>query len=195
MKSKGNSLSLLYQDHKQSHFTEQQRVVKETVDVSKSASQPTCSSCRSTAVIFDDLTGEVVCTQCGIVISERQMTLEKPFKSNDKTGMPFSLAYPDKGLSTVITNSNTDAAGTLLNHDQITNVNKIRYYNKLSDSKNHTRNLKNAFVVMATIKDKLTLTDPIIERGSILLSQNSREQVDQRKIYQRNGSCFSICCM
>ena len=109
MKSKGNSLSLLYQDHKQSHFAEQQRVVKETVDVSKSVSQPTCSSCRSTAVIFDDLTGEVVCTQCGIVISERQMTLEKPFKSNDKTGMPFSLAYPDKGLSTVITNSNTDA--------------------------------------------------------------------------------------
>ena len=131
MKSKGNSLSLLYQDHQQCHFTEQQRVVKETVDVSKSASQPTCSSCKSTAVIFDDLTGEVVCTQCGIVISERQMTLEKPFKSNDKTGMPFSLAYPDKGLSTVITNSNKDAAGKLLNHDKITNVNKIRYYTKI----------------------------------------------------------------
>ena len=166
MKSQRNSLSLLYQDHKQSHSTEPQRVVKEIVDVSKSASQPMCSSCRSMAVIFDDLSGEVVCTRCGMVISERQMTLEKAFKSNDTTGMPFSLAYPDKGLSTVITNSNTDAAGALLNHDQITSVNKIRYYNKLSDSKNHTRNLKNAFVVMATIKDKLTLTDPIIERAA-----------------------------
>ena len=159
MKSQHNSISLLYQDHKQSHFTGQQRIVKEIVEVSKSASQPMCSSCRSKAVIFDDLTGEIVCTQCGMVISDRQMTLEKAFKSNDTTGMPFSLAYPDKGLSTVITNSNTDAAGTLLNHDQITNVNKIRYYNRLSNSKNHTRNLKNAFVVMATIKDKLTLTD------------------------------------
>jgi transcription initiation factor TFIIB len=166
MKSQRNSLSLLYQGHKQSHFTEQQKAVKEIVEVSKSASQLMCSSCRSKAVIFDDLTGEVVCTQCGMVISEREMTLEKAFKSNDTTGMPFSLAYPDKGLSTVITNSNTDATGTLLNHDQITNVNKIRYYNKLSDSKNHTRNLKNAFVVMATIKDKLTLTDPIIERAA-----------------------------
>ena len=92
--------------------------------------------------------------------------LGKAIKSNDKTGMPFSLVYPDKGLTTVITNSNTDAYGTSLSHDQITNVNKIRYYNKLSDSKTHIRNLKNAFAVMATIKDKLTLTDPVIERAA-----------------------------
>jgi transcription initiation factor TFIIB len=110
--------------------------------------------------------GETVCTDCGIVISEKQITLEKGTESKDTTGMPSSLVYPDKGLTTTITNQNTDAYGTSLSQDQISNVNKIRYYNRLSDSKTHIRNLKNAFAVMATTKDKLTLTDPVIERAA-----------------------------
>ena len=80
------------------------------------------------------------------------MTLEKGIESKDTTGMPSSLVYPDKGLTTTITNQNTDAYGTSLSQDQISNVNKIRYYNRLSDSKTHIRNLKNAFAVMARSK-------------------------------------------
>jgi len=94
------------------------------------------------------------------------MTLEKALKTQEGSGMPFSLAYPDKGLSTIIMHSNSDAYGTSLNQDQISSINKIRYYDKLSDSKTHIRNLKNAFAVMAAIKDKLTLTDPVIERAA-----------------------------
>jgi transcription initiation factor TFIIB len=117
-------------------------------------------------MIFDEPTGETVCSNCGIVISEKQMTLEKPLKTQERSGMPLSLAYPDKGLSTIITYSNTDAYGTSLNQHQISSINKIRYYDKMSDSKNHIRDLKNAFALMAATKDKLTLTDPVIERAS-----------------------------
>ena len=117
-------------------------------------------------MIFDGPTGETVCTDCGIVVSEKQMTFEKELKTQERSGMPFSLVYPDKGLSTVITTSNTDAYGTSLNQDQMSSINKIRYYNKMSGSNNHTRNLKNAFPVMAAIKDKLILTDPVIERAA-----------------------------
>jgi transcription initiation factor TFIIB len=94
------------------------------------------------------------------------MTIEKELKTKERSGMPFSLVYPDKGLSTVITYSNTDAYGTSLSQDQISSINKIRYYDRLSGSKNHIRNLKNAFSVMAALKDKLNLTDPIIERSA-----------------------------
>lgn len=94
------------------------------------------------------------------------MALEKISKRQESSGTSSSLVYPDKGLSTVITNSNTDAYGTSLNQYQINSINKIRYYNKLSDSKNHTRNLKNAFAIMAATKDKLTLSDPVVERAA-----------------------------
>ena len=89
----------------------------------------------------------------------------------------LSSCYPDKGLTTVITNQNTDANGTSLSQDQISSVNKIRYYNKLSDSKNHIRNLKNAFAVMAAIKDKLNLTDPVIERAAYYYRKTLNSQL------------------
>ena len=156
----------LYQNTVQIELPSYQKSIDKIVDVNRSISQQVCNSCKSMSVIFDEPKGETVCTDCGIVISEKQMTLEKGVESKDTTGMPSSLVYPDKGLNTVITNQNTDANGTSLSQDQISSVNKIRYYNKLSDSKNHIRNLKNAFAVMAAIKDKLNLTDPVIERAA-----------------------------
>ena len=166
MKSQSKHLALLYQNPAQNDLPGQQKLDKTVVDANRSISQQVCNSCKSMSVIFDEPKGETVCTDCGIVISEKQITLEKGTESKDTTGMPSSLVYPDKGLTTTITNQNTDAYGTSLSQDQISNVNKIRYYNRLSDSKTHIRNLKNAFAVMATTKDKLTLTDPVIERAA-----------------------------
>ena len=166
MKSQSKHLALLYQNPAQSDLPGQQKLDKTVVDANRSISQQVCNPCKSMSVIFDEPKGETVCTDCGIVISEKQITLEKGTESKDTTGMPSSLVYPDKGLTTTITNQNTDAYGTSLSQDQISNVNKIRYYNRLSDSKTHIRNLKNAFAVMATTKDKLTLTDPVIERAA-----------------------------
>ena len=165
MKSQSKHLALLYQNHVPDDLTRQQKHVDKIADISRSISQQVCNSCKSMSVIFDELKGETVCTDCGIVISEKQMTLEKGIQPV-MIGRPSSLVYPDKGLTTIITNQNTDAYGTSLSQDQISNVNKIRYYNKLSDSKSHIRNLNNAFPVMAAIKDKLTLTDPVIERAA-----------------------------
>jgi transcription initiation factor TFIIB len=166
MKSQSKHLALLYQNHVPDDLTRQQKHVDRIADVSRSISFQVCNSCKSTSLIFDEPKGETVCTDCGIVILEKQITLEKAVITQEGSGMPSSLAYPDKGLSTIIMHSNTDANGTSLNRDQISSINKIRYYDKMSDSKNHIRNLKNAFAVMAATKDKLTLTDPVIERAA-----------------------------
>jgi transcription initiation factor TFIIB len=167
MRSQSKHLSLVYEKSFSNKAREQQQnLVNGIVDVNKLTSQHVCNLCKSSSIIFDELTGETVCSQCGTVASERQITIEKELKTKERSGMPLSLVYPDKGLSTVITYSNTDANGTSLNRDQLSTINKIRYYDRLSDSKNHVRNLKNAFSVMAALKDKLNLTDPIIERSA-----------------------------
>ncbi len=167
MRSRSKRLSLIYEKPLSNKAPEQQQnLVTGIVSVNESISQHVCNLCKSTSILFDEPTGETVCSQCGTVASERQMTIEKEFKTNERSGMPFSLAYPDKGLSTVITYSNTDAYGTSLNQDQLSSINKIRYYDRLSDNKNHIRNLSNAFSVIAGLKDKLNLTDSIIERSA-----------------------------
>jgi transcription initiation factor TFIIB len=165
MRSQSKHLSLIYEKPLSNKVTDQQQSIANRI-VDNSISQYACNLCKSSSIIFDELTGETVCSQCGTVASERQMTIEKELKTKERSGMPLSLVYPDKGLSTVITYSNTDANGTSLNQDQLSTINKIRYYDRLSDSKNHVRNLKNAFSVMAALKDKLNLTDPIIERSA-----------------------------
>ena len=125
-----------------------------------------CHSCDSVWMIFDESSGETICTRCGAVITDRPTTLETG-PSHESLGNSVSLAFPDKGLSTVITSANVDASGSALNHDQLQNVNKIRYLDKVSNNnRTQIRNLKNAFISMAAIRDKLTLTDPVMERAA-----------------------------
>ena len=131
------------------------------------SSSRTCPSCDSGATIFDGLTGEIICTTCGTVVLDKQEMPVSDINAKNRSGMPSSLVFPDKGLSTIITYSNTDANGTVLNQEQITTSNKIRYLDKISgNNKNHLRNFKNAFAIMAAVSDKLGLTNPVIERAA-----------------------------
>lgn len=126
-----------------------------------------CPSCKNEATIFDGLTGEVICTDCGTVVLDKQELPVSDINAKNRSGMPSSLVFPDKGLSTIITYSNTDANGTVLNQEQITTSNKIRYLDKIwGNNKNHMRNFKNAFAIMATVSDKLGLANPVIERSA-----------------------------
>ncbi len=177
---------------------QQYKLVDRVIDGESSSLAPSsiiCKSCRSRSMIFDGITGETICSQCATVISDRQTIIERDPNSKSEMGQPTSLVYPDKGLSTVITSSNTDAYGTSLNQDQLSSVNKIRYYDKLSSNKNHSRNLRNAFAIMAATKDKLTLTDPVIERAAYYY----RKTLDSKLIKGRSikemvvSSIYAAC--
>lgn len=158
--------SLSYQYHLQEDYQQKNKLPDKGIKENNS-SNVLCHSCDSIRMIFDGSTGETICTKCGAVITERPTTLKTGPSSTESFSNSISLAFPDKGLSTVITSANIDASGSTLNHDQIQNVNKIRYLDKVSNNnRTQIRNLKNAFVTMATIRDKLTLTDPVMERAA-----------------------------
>jgi len=162
---RGKSLSYQYYLHPESHSQENKLADKGLK--ANYSSNVLFHSCDSLWMIFDGSTGETICTNCGAVITERPTTWETGPNSTESFGNSVSLAFPDKGLSTVITSSNIDASGSTLNHDQIQNINKIRYLDKVSNNnRTQIRNLKNAFVTMAAIRDKMTLTDPVMERAA-----------------------------
>jgi transcription initiation factor TFIIB len=129
-----------------------------------------CQSRRSDVAIFDELTGETICSKCAAVISDKQAQFNDDSMLKKELGRPTSLIFPDKGLSTVITSSNTDSYGTLLNKgqisSQISSITKIRYCDRLLGSKTNITNLRGAFAIMAALEDKLTLTDPVMERAA-----------------------------
>jgi transcription initiation factor TFIIB len=109
--------------------------------------------------------------------------VDKESKATNRVGRLTSLAFPDKGLPTAISNSNTDASGTSLKQDQITSANKIRHFNRITvNNRTKIRNLRNALLTIAIIKDKLALTDAIVERSAYYY----RKALDKKLIKGRS---------
>ena len=95
-----------------------------------------------------------------------------------RTGRPTSLALYDMGLSTQISYSNFDAKGDTINPSQTPIIKRIRRWDKISnfDNNNSARNLKYAFEIMSRIKDKLSLTDVVIEKAAAYIYRRSSLQ-------------------
>lgn len=117
-------------------------------------------------------------------------------ESKSRTGMPISLAFHDMGLSTFISYSNVDANGATISPEQMSKVQRMRRWNKISsNNRSYHRNLKNAFAILSTIKDKLSLNDALIEKSAY----NYRKALDRRIIKGRSiralvvASVYAAC--
>ena len=108
--------------------------------------------------------------------------------------MPNSLAFHDMGLSTFISNSNMDANGVPISSDKIYKVKRMRHLNRISSSnRSHDRNLKNAFAILDSVKDKLSIN--FNRKICIYLSKGSRQTNNQRKIDLCPDGGIYLCCL
>lgn len=159
----------------------------------KLASEPAdvCALCSGTSIVFDSETSEAICSSCGMVVKDNIESMGPEWRSysgedvesKSRTGMPSSLAFHDMGLSTFISYSNVDANGVAISAEQRSKVQRMRRWNKISsNNRSYHRNLKNAFAILSTIKDKLSLSDTLIEKAAY----NYRKALDKRIIKGRS---------
>jgi transcription initiation factor TFIIB len=163
-----------------------------------------CSLCNSDASLFDAETNETVCSKCGMVLHNNSESLGPEWRiysgddieSKSRTGMPSSLAFHDMGLSTFISYSNVDANGVVISPEQMSKIQRMRRWNKISsNNRSYHRNLKNAFAILNTVKDKLSLNDALIEKSAY----NYRKALDKRIIKGRSiravvvASVYAAC--
>ena len=163
-----------------------------------------CVLCDSHNLIFDAETSETICSSCGTVVHDNTESLgpewrvysNEDIESKGRTGMPTSLAFHDMGLSTFISYSNVDANGAALTADQMNKVQRMRRWNKISsNNRSYHRNLKNAFAILSTVKDKLSLNEALIEKSAY----NYRKALDKRIIKGRSiralivASVYAAC--
>jgi transcription initiation factor TFIIB len=150
-----------------------------------------CPLCNSTSIVFDSETSEAVCSSCGMVVKDSIESMGPEWRSysgediesKSRTGMPSSLAFHDMGLSTFISYSNVDANGVAISAEQRSKVQRMRRWNKISsNNRSYHRNLKNAFAILSTIKDKLSLSDTLIEKAAY----NYRKALDKKIIKGRS---------
>ena len=152
------------------------KVNNKTKLVLEGISPETCVSTQGPhgPLVTDSSRGEVLCSRCGMVVADKvedtteQRSSLEDYDNSTRTGMASALSIHDKGLSTIIGNTNRDASGNFISSQMKSTFNRLRTWDSRSRSNSQDRNLRTAFTVLGTIKSKLDLSDNVIERSAYL---------------------------
>src|ERR1044072_6690190 len=149
--------------------------IKNKPDLSKQ-NQALCSICnRSDRIVTDPESGEIICSNCGMVISDKvedSSHLERHVftggqmeQTRGRTGAPTSLARHDMGLATIIGKEDRDASGQKIDSSINSTMQRLRAWDfRIHLSRSSDRNLQTAFSLLNNLKDKLGLSDTIVEK-------------------------------
>ncbi len=162
-----------------------------------------CPSCGDKKVVTDQNTGELFCSKCGLVINEKIADAGAEWRSfaNDETtktrvGAATSLTMHDMGLSTVIGAANKDSTGRPLSAGVKSSIERRRAWD--SRTQTHTssdRNLRQALNEMGKLKDKLALTDVVVEKAAYIYRKAMEKKlVRGRSIQGLVAACLYASC-
>src|SRR5919199_3732337 len=164
----------------------------------RSVAAVVCSICnRNDKVITDTESGEVICSNCGTVISDKvedASHLERHIfngggqieETRARTGAPTSLARHDMGLATMVGKQNRDASGTKIDPSTMQRLRTCNSRVQLSEASDKSR--REAFLLLDTLKDKLGLSDTVIENTAYLYRKAQRRQ------FLRGRSIAGVVC-
>ena len=143
---------------------------------SSKPNQILCSICkRSDKIVTDPESGEIICSNCGMVISDKDEDTSHSERrifsggqmdeTRARTGAPTSLARHDMGLATIIGGGDRDSSGQKIDpsiHSTMQRLRKWDFRGQLNTPSD--RNLRTAFMLLDALKDKLGLSDAAIEK-------------------------------
>ena len=164
-----------------------------------------CSTCgKGQTVITDPESGEIICSNCGTVISDkteetkpewRNFTDNQP-KDKRRTGNPLSLARHDMGLYTIIGKTDKDAKGQKLDASIRSTMGRLRTWDYRTQEHTSTdRNLSQAFNHLDRLKDKLSLSDSVVEKAPYIYRKaQQRKLVRGREIHSVLAATVYIAC-
>jgi len=136
-----------------------------------------CPECGGESLIEDYDQGEIICRDCGLVISENVMNRGPEWRAFTKeerdergrVGIPTSFSIHDKGLSTVIERVNRDAYGRKLPLDRRLEMLRLRKWQiRTRVHSSIDRNLAQAMAELDRLTDKIHVPSPIKEKAAII---------------------------
>src|SRR5438309_4741937 len=137
-----------------------------------------CPSCKSdNAIITDPKSGEIICSRCGMVVSDKLLEKRQEWRTfaidesegRTRTGPPSSLSRHDMGLSTVIGKENVDATKNKIEPSMLSAMHRLRTWDFRTQVRSSTdKTLRLAFDELDSLKDKLGLSDAIVEKTAYI---------------------------
>lgn len=149
-----------------------------------------CCICNSGRQVTDLESGEIACSNCGLVSPDNAIESRaerRIFENNNlsRVGSPSSLAFHDMGLATIIGKANKDSTGRRLNASMNSAMERLRTWDARTrvHAAGH-RNLMKAFQELDRLRDKLGLSDVIVQKTAYIY----RKAQDRQLIRGRSTS-------
>jgi len=161
-----------------------------------------CSICGKNSIVTDIESGELFCAKCGFVINEKvfdnsigRIFLDNPI-NKIHTGDKTTLTRHDGGLSTIINPINKDSTGKPLSASMKSSITRLRIWDSRSRAKDSTdRNLQYAFKELLKMKEKLFLSDVIVEKAAYIYRKAmEKELVKGRTISSLIAAALYAAC-
>ncbi len=154
-------------------------------------------------MVTDQNTGELFCGICGFVVNDKISDTGAEWRSfaNDDTnrtrvGAGTSLTMHDMGLSTIIGTQNKDSTGKPLTSAMKSSIERLRTWDSRTQAHSSAeRNLRQALNEMDKLKDKLALTDAVIEKAAYIYRKSMEKKlVRGRSIQGLVAACLYASC-
>jgi transcription initiation factor TFIIB len=152
--------------------------------------------------LTDPGAGEVICIDCGQVISDRPVeslsevgaSSSVGLASSYRGGMPMSLAIHDQGLSTKIGRENRDFTGEMIfDSSMLSILQRIRTWDYRTQTRNSSRKI--AFGQLDRLKQKLVLPDSVVEKAAYLYRKVQQKEITVgRTTTGVLAACVYIAC-
>jgi transcription initiation factor TFIIB len=159
--------------------------------------------CDSSRQITDLESGEIACGVCGRVSPDKATegrtewrTFSSENNSRQGVGSPSSLAFHDMGLSTIIGRVNKDSAGRNLDESMNYRMQRLRTWDARTRAQaGGHRNLMQAFSELERLRDKLSLSDAIVQKTAYIYRKAQEKRLSRgRSVSSIIAAATYIAC-
>ena len=143
------------------------------------------NNCKKEIVVTDFHTGEVACSNCGAVLSEKIVDSgaeitglsAEDYQNNSRVGRKISLKMADMGLSTTIESKDKDATGKSLSNENRRMFYRLRMWDRNSRSVSSIKSFQKAFTLLDAIGAKLGLPESTIEEAAYIFRKIAAKKI------------------
>lgn len=163
-----------------------------------------CSECGSKRLVRDYERGELLCSNCGLVISENIQDQGPDWRAFDaeqkakraRGGAPIKYMRPNKGLMTEIDQYNRDIRGTRISPKKQAQLYRMRKWHKrVSIASSMERNLVIALAELERVASSLGLPDNLKESAALLYRRAVKQELIRGRLIESVVAAviYAIC--
>ncbi|MHA2212104.1 MAG: transcription initiation factor IIB, partial [Candidatus Thorarchaeota archaeon] len=163
-----------------------------------------CSACSSTDMFIDHSRGEVICSNCGLVLSDRSIDMGPEWRAftadeqnaRQRVGGPQDWSKFDQGLTTIIGRQNVDASGRKLTSTRRAQIHRLRKWQiRTKVHSSDKRNLAVAMTELHRISSQLSIPYSIRETSAVIYRKALRKRLTRgRTILGMIAASLYLAC-